>query len=399
MIIKRVIDTPRHPPATHRDLTDGRSLCPHPDPATLDVRKRIIFETQEPHLGATALLHVNKQFRKETLAHLTPPENMRVQDRIRWANRIGTHRLDLMFVVETQLWPTWTYIPAFARQIDTLVVDIRIDGVLQPWERINSVHRPRLRGEWFPKCVVHQHDSVSTDSISIWSRVGMAFPSDHAECLFYEMIKHILTHGPFNGDRLPPDYVFMTKTTDDGRTIKTTPDGFTIKNLVLNYIEPRCRQMLGTNDYGDIRGEYAWEYARIGFQDPVVDPLSIHRSILPWELSHYLERHIDWHVKTCSAFGRMVFKRIGRAENRYSQEGVNEEAAIGKIASEDRAGETLDEEVQSDWAEDFGMCLQQLDFDAQFMRGFLPGRPDEQRYNVFLWWRAHTIMQRKQWGL
>lgn len=77
--------------------------------------KGVLYQSETITPAATPLLLTNHQLCAETRKVLS-------------TQRGDRYTLDVMFVHERELWPTWTSIPAFARRIDTLDVTFRVVG-------------------------------------------------------------------------------------------------------------------------------------------------------------------------------------------------------------------------------------------------------------------------------
>lgn len=121
LIIDLVVTDRRQPPRDSRDVPESsrRTIQTWEYRSWVGLQD-ILFETDQPHASASGLLCASQQLNRETLESL---------DRRPQAER--AYSLDLMFVAERELWPTWTYVPVQSRSIDQLDVDIRIVGAME----------------------------------------------------------------------------------------------------------------------------------------------------------------------------------------------------------------------------------------------------------------------------
>ena len=78
----------------------------------------IMWEPEAIIPNATSLFQTSRQIRAETIGALRRlPKDARA------------HSLDLLFVGERELWPTWTFVPTSTKKVNTLEVKLRIAGV------------------------------------------------------------------------------------------------------------------------------------------------------------------------------------------------------------------------------------------------------------------------------
>ena len=101
------------------------------------------------------------------------------------------YKLDVMFVGEKQLWPTWLQVPGFSKQVDTVDVTVRIFG-----RSIRPGRSPFICGDGSPPQMV-------------W--------------VFYWLMEHFLNFGVANGGGVERDH--------HGRKIEISA-----KNINLDFI-------------------------------------------------------------------------------------------------------------------------------------------------------------------
>ena len=82
--------------------------------------KSIMFEEEQPVATAAGLLRANRQLREEA------GEILR-----RMTQESRAHALDIMFVEERELWPTWLFVPTKSHDVETVEVSLWIVGAMK----------------------------------------------------------------------------------------------------------------------------------------------------------------------------------------------------------------------------------------------------------------------------
>jgi len=89
-----------------------------------DIIFKLVLTATPPihaHPTATSLLATNHQLHVETKESL-----------LRLLGKGKLYRLDLLLFQEQDLRATWTFLPAHTRHIDTVEVDLRMEGGIPP---------------------------------------------------------------------------------------------------------------------------------------------------------------------------------------------------------------------------------------------------------------------------
>ncbi|KAF2500077.1 hypothetical protein BU16DRAFT_235568 [Lophium mytilinum] len=126
-------------------------------------RKHVLFESHSYLSNSLPLLLVNHQLSSETTSTIS---------RLSKNASLPHYSLDVMFVNELELWPTWLSVPTVAAHLDRVNVTIRAVGV-----------DPTEQNQW---------------------KVKDGMPPQLIWC-FYYLLEHVLRHGPLPDTYSPAD--------------------------------------------------------------------------------------------------------------------------------------------------------------------------------------------------
>jgi hypothetical protein len=120
IIISYVLSSQQHPPVDNSEPVTPRIELVDIKYKSWRGPQSVMFEAKLQNSATHGLLLANRQLQAET------------KDALReLPGKGGRYALDVMFVEEKELWPTWLHVPVFTTDIDRLDVSIRVVGAMK----------------------------------------------------------------------------------------------------------------------------------------------------------------------------------------------------------------------------------------------------------------------------